>query len=69
MANNEECLKIKKTIEEQVRIDLTVRKVFLQFALASVIKAIRRNPDKYNNLLVSNTSLSSISTPAQDSLL
>ena len=41
----------------------------LQFALASIIEAIRRNPEKYNNLLVSNTSASSTSTPAQHSLL
>lgn len=44
-------------------------KILLQFALASVIEVIRRNPGKYNNLLVSNTSLLSTSTPAQDSLL
>ena len=59
-SNNEEYLKIKKTVEEKVSKFLTDGKVILQFALASVIEAIRRNPDKYNNLLFSNTSSSSI---------
>jgi transposase len=35
--NNEEYLKIKKTIEEEVRTGLTDGKVLLQFALASII--------------------------------
>jgi hypothetical protein len=38
----------------------------LQFALASVIEAIRINPDKYNNLLFSDKS-SSTAMPAQQS--
>jgi hypothetical protein len=65
--NNEEYLKIKKTVEEEVSKFLTDGKVLLQVALASVIESIRRNPDKYNDLLVGNASLSS--TPAQYSLL
>ena len=60
---------IKKKVEEEVSKFLTDSKVLLQFALASVIESIRRNPDKYNNLLASNTSRLSTSTPAQDSLL
>ena len=35
--NNEEYLKIKKTIEEEVRTGLTDGEVLLQFALASII--------------------------------
>ena len=31
----------------------------MQFALASIIEAIRRNPDKYNNLLFNDISASS----------
>lgn len=31
----------------------------MQFSLASVIEAIKRNPNKYNDLLVYNASLSS----------
>jgi hypothetical protein len=38
----------------------------LQFGLASVIEAIRRNPGKYNNLLVINASSLSTSTATQD---
>jgi hypothetical protein len=60
--NNEEYLKIEKTIK--VRSVLTDGKVLLQFGLASVIEAIRQNPDKYNNLLVINASSSSTSTAA-----
>ena len=44
-SNNEEYLKIKQTVEEKVSSVLTDGKVILQFALASVIEAIRRNPD------------------------
>ena len=36
----------------------------MQFALASIIEAIRRNPDKYNNLLAHDT----ISSTTQQSL-
>jgi hypothetical protein len=57
--NNEEYLKIKQTVEEKFSSVLTDGKVILQFALASVIEAIRRNPDKYNNLLICNSSSSS----------
>jgi hypothetical protein len=58
--NNEEYLKIKQTVEEKFSSSvLTDGKVILQFALASVIEAIRRNPDKYNNLLICNSSSSS----------
>jgi hypothetical protein len=61
--NNKEYLnKIKKTVEEEVNKLLTDGKVLLQFAVASVIEAIRRNPGKYNNLLMSNTSSSSSSS-------
>jgi hypothetical protein len=68
--NNEEYLKIQQTVEE-VRSIITDGKVFLRFALASVIEAIRRNPGKYNNLLFNYTSASSTSTStlAQGSIL
>ena len=67
--NNEEYLKINKTVEEEVSRVLIDSKVLLQFALASVIEAIRRNTGKYNNLLFNDTSASSTSTPPQGSLL
>jgi len=67
-SNNEEYLKIQQTVENEVRSVLTDSKVFLQFALASVIEAVRRNPDKYNDLLVCNTPSSSTAiTSAQQS--
>ena len=55
-----EHLKIKKTVEEEVRSVLTDGKVLLQFCFVSLIEALRRNPNKYNNLLV--YSVSSLST-------
>ena len=53
---NEEYLKIKQAVEEKVSSVLTDGKVLLQFILAAVIEAIRRNPNKYNNLLICNSS-------------
>jgi DNA-binding CsgD family transcriptional regulator len=68
-SNNEEYLKIKHRVEEEVRSFLTDGKVLLQFVLASVIEALRRNPDKFNNLLVHNTSSSSTTTTPTQELL
>jgi hypothetical protein len=45
--NNQEYLKIQQTVEEEVSRFLTDGKALLQFALASIIESIRRNPDKY----------------------
>jgi len=42
---------IKKKVEEEVSSVLTDGKVLLQFAIASVIEAFGRNPDKNNTLL------------------
>jgi hypothetical protein len=67
--DNEEYLKIKKTVEEEVSKFLADGKVLLQFAPGSVIEALRRSRGKYNDLLVSNTLESSTSTPTQDSLV
>jgi len=67
--NNEEYLKIEKTVEREVNSVLTDSKVLLQLGLASAIEAIRRNPGKYNDPLVSNPSLSSsIDIPVKQSL-
>ena len=55
----------KKIVEEEGTNVLTDGKVLLQFPFASVIEAIIRNPDKYNDILVCNTPLSSTSMPAQ----
>ena len=67
-SNNEEYLKIKNTVEEEISRFLKDGKVLLQFALASIIESIRRNPDKYNDHLVGNASLSS-TMAANQSLL
>jgi hypothetical protein len=55
-SNNEEYRKIKQRAEEEVNSVLIDGKVLLEFALASVIEALRRNPDKHNNLLLCNWS-------------
>jgi hypothetical protein len=65
--NNEEYRKIKQRVEEEVSRVLKDGKVLLQFALAAVIEAFRRNPDNNNNLLINNTLESSISIPTQGS--
>jgi hypothetical protein len=66
-SNNEEYRKIKQRMEEEFRSVLTDGKVLLQFALASIIEAFRRSPDKYNNILFSNIS-SSTTTLTQEPL-
>jgi hypothetical protein len=55
----DEYLKIRKIVQQEASGVLADGKVLLQFASALVIEAIRRNPDKYNNLLVYNTFSSS----------
>ena len=42
---------VKQTIEEEVRSVLTDSKALLQFALTSVIDAIRRIPYGYNIII------------------
>jgi hypothetical protein len=58
-SNNEEYLKIKQTVEEKVKSVLTDSKLLLQLALASVIEALRRNPETCNSVLynISNNTL------------
>jgi len=46
-------------VEEEVNAFLKDGKVLLQFAFASVVEAIRKYLDKYNNLLYHDTSFSS----------
>jgi molecular chaperone GrpE (heat shock protein) len=45
--NNEEYLKIQQTAKNKVTTVLRDNKQILQFALAAVIGALRRNPHKY----------------------
>jgi hypothetical protein len=61
-SNSEEYLKIKRTVEEEVNNVLINGNILLQFALVSVIEALRRNPDIYNDVLVFDISSSSIAT-------
>jgi hypothetical protein len=67
-SNDEEYRKIKQRVEEEVRSVLTDGKVLLQFALASIIEALRRNPGKYNHLLKYNISSTTITTTTQETL-
>jgi hypothetical protein len=46
--NNEEYLKIKKTVEEKVKDVLTDGKLLLKFATLSVIESLRSNPELYS---------------------
>jgi hypothetical protein len=43
--NNEEYSQIKQTVEENVKSVLTNSKIFLNFAAASVIESLRKNPE------------------------
>ena len=54
-SNNEEYLKIKKTVEEEVNKFLTDGKVLLQFAVASVIESLRSNSELYNFIMYYNS--------------
>jgi hypothetical protein len=49
--NNQEYLKIKQEAEEKVKDVLTNSKILLNFATASVIESLRRNPELYNFVL------------------
>ena len=59
-------LKIK-TVEEEVRNVLTDGKVLLQFVIAAIIEVLRRNSDRYNDVLAHNMS-SSTAVPTQETL-
>jgi hypothetical protein len=62
--NNEEYIKIVKTVEVKVHNTLSAVKVFLQLALLSLIESMRSDPDKYTSLIYydDNKSLSSLTT-------
>jgi hypothetical protein len=57
--NNEEYIKIKKTVEEKVHSVLSDRKMVLKLALLSLTESMRKDPDKYSHLIHNNTSSSS----------
>ena len=60
--NNEEYIKIRKTVEEKVHSFLSDAKPLLRLALLSIIESIRSQPDKYSPLIYSNKSSTSTST-------
>jgi hypothetical protein len=48
--NDEEYMKVIKTIEEVLRI-LSDKKLLLKLAVLSIVESIRNNPDKYISLI------------------
>ena len=54
--NNEEYVKIRKTIEEKVRSILSDAKPLLRIALLSLTESMRKDPSKYSSLIYHNTS-------------
>jgi chromosome segregation ATPase len=57
-SNNEEYLKIKQAAEENVKTVLTNSKILLNFATASIIESLRRNPELCNFVLNDNDTTS-----------
>ena len=54
--NNEEYVKIRKTVEEKVRSILSDAKPLLRIALLSLTESMRKDPSKYSSLIYHNTS-------------
>jgi hypothetical protein len=61
--NNEEYIKIKKTVEERVHSVLSDRRMVLKLALLSLTESMKNDPDKYSHLIYNNTNTSS--TPSR----
>jgi hypothetical protein len=59
--NNEEYLKIKKTVEQEVNRFLLEGKELLSFALYSLMESMRRDPDKYSSIIYYNSASSTTS--------
>ncbi len=57
--NNEEYVKIRKTVEEKVISTLSDGKLLLRLAVLSIIESIRNNPDKYSSLIYNKNTCSS----------
>ena len=54
--NNEEYIKIRKTVEEKVHSFLSDAKPLLRIALLSLTESIGKDPAKYSHLIYHNTS-------------
>ena len=52
--NNEEYVKIRKTVEEKVISILSDAKMLLKLALLSLTESMRKDPDKYSHLIYHN---------------
>ncbi len=63
--NNEEYMKITKTVEEKVCGVLSNAKVLLRYALLSITESIRNNPERYR-LVFYNMSSQQSRHPSQD---
>jgi hypothetical protein len=59
--NNEEYLKIKKTVEQEVNRFLLEGKELLSFALYSLMESMRRDPDKYSSIIYYSSASSTTS--------
>ncbi|HET7147987.1 MAG TPA: hypothetical protein VFI73_05750 [Candidatus Nitrosopolaris sp.] len=49
--NNQQYIKIRKTVEEKILTTLSDRKALLTLALLCLTKSMRNNPEKYNSLI------------------
>jgi hypothetical protein len=52
--NNEEYVKIRKTVEEKVHSIMSDRRMVLKLALLSLIESMRKDPDKHSHLIYNN---------------
>jgi hypothetical protein len=52
--NDQEYIKLKKSIEDKVHESLSYKKRFLELAIFSVIESMRNKPDKYSSLVYHN---------------
>jgi hypothetical protein len=64
--NNEEYIKIKKTVEEKVHSILSDRKMVLKLALLSITESMKNDPDRYSRLIYHNTPSTPSRTQATD---
>lgn len=63
--NDQEYVKLKKSIEEKAHDSLSDKKRFLQLAIFSVIESMRTNPDKYSSLVYHNNNENSKSSSSK----
>jgi hypothetical protein len=65
--NDEEYVKVIKSIENKVQDSLSNKKAFLKLALFFLIESMRSNPDKYTSLMYhNNDNQNSLSSTGKD---